>query len=239
MVFTDPPYLMNFQWAMAGDGSHNETHDVILNDNLSRSEWDLFLRDFLALIPLYCRGAWYISFYRLWIDRLFSALADTKMKWRNLIIWKKEHKNLSNSDYQSIYEPIFYWFGDDYTPMVYWWEENHEYFGGKWKQNDVWENIDPIIPSIWEVNRTKKNDLHPTMKPVELVGRAIKNSSKQWELVLDLFLGSGTTMVASHQLGRSCYGVELDPKYCKVILERMLTLDPEIEITRNGKPYSL
>ena len=239
MIFTDPPYLMNFQWAMSWDGSHNETHDVILNDNLSKDEWDQFLRDFLALIPLYCRGAWYISFYRLWIDRLFSALADTKMKWRNLIIWKKENKNLSNSDYQSIYEPIFYWFGDDYVPMVYGWEENHEYFGGKWKQNDVWDDIIPLLPSIWQINRTKKNDLHPTMKPVDLIGRCIKNSSKQWELVLDLFLGSGTTMVASHQLGRSCYGVELDPKYCKVILERMLTLDPELEITRNGKPYSL
>lgn len=105
-------------------------------------------------------------------------MADTGMKWRNLIIWQKEHKNLSNSDYQSIYEPIFYGFGDTYTPIVYGWEETHQYFGGKGKQNDVWDDIEPLLPSVWQIDRTKKNDLHPTMKPVELIGRCIKNSSK-------------------------------------------------------------
>lgn len=237
MMFSDPPYLMNFQGGMAGDGSKNNRHKVIKNDNLNKKEWDQFLRDFLSLVPTICKGSWYISFYRLGIDRLFSALTDTDLKWRNLIIWKKNHKNLSNSDYQSIYEPIFYWFADDYIPIVYGWTEEHQFFGWKWKQDDVWDDIP--LPSVWEINRTKKNDLHPTMKPVELVGRCIRNSSKPWETVLDMFLGSGTTLVACHQMGRNCVGVELDPMYCAVILDRMYKLDPTVSIFRNGVPYEI
>ena len=127
MVFTDPPYLMNFQGAMAGDGTRNDRHEVIMNDNLSKEDGDKFLTDFLALLKVYCQGGWYISFYRLGIDRMFEALSKTGMKWRNLIIWKKNHKNLSNSDYQSIYEPIFFGFSDDYVPIVYGWEKDHEF----------------------------------------------------------------------------------------------------------------
>lgn len=235
MMFSDPPYLMNFKGAMAGDGSHSKKHKVIKNDNLGRDDGDQFLRDFLAIVPQICIGPWYISFYRLGIDRLFSALSDTRMKWRNLIIWKKEHKNLSNSDYQSIYEPIFYGFQDDYNPIVYGWTDEHNFYGWKWKQNDAWTDIQ--LPSMWEINRTKKNDLHPTMKPVELISRCIRNSSKPWETVLDMFLGSGTTMVAAHQMKRTCVGVELDPFYCSVILDRMKKLDPTITLLRNWQPY--
>ncbi len=235
MAFTDPPYLMNFQGAMAGDGTHNETHDVIMNDNLGKEDGDKFLTDFLGIMKRYILGAWYISFYRLGIDRMFWALGESKMKWRNLIIWKKNHKNLSNSDYQSIYEPIFYGFGDDYTPIVYGWEEKHEYNGQKGIQNDVIDDI--AVPSIWDVDRTKVNDLHPTMKPVALIGRMIINSSRKGETVLDVFLGSGTTIVACHQLGRNCVGCELDPKYVQVILNRMQSLDPTVSIFHNGKPY--
>lgn len=202
MVFTDPPYLMNFQGAMAGDGTRNDRHEVIMNDNLSKEDGDKFLTDFLVLLKAYCQGGWYISFYRLGIDRMFEALGKTGMKWRNLIIWKKNHKNLSNSDYQSIYEPIFFGFSDDYVPIVYGWEKDHEFRGQKGVQNDVWDDIS--LPSVWEIDRTKVNDLHPTMKPVELVARGIMNSSRKGEKVLDMFLGSGTTMIACHQLKRNC-----------------------------------
>lgn len=98
---------------------------------------------------------------------MFRALEAKKLKWRNLIIWKKNHKNLSNSDYQSIYEPVFYGFVSDYEPIIYGWNDTHKFHGGKGKQNDVQE---ARVPSIWEIERTKVNDLHPTMKPVELVG---------------------------------------------------------------------
>lgn len=75
---------------------------------------------------------------------------------------------------------------------------------------------------------------HPTMKPILLIAPLIENSSKKGWIVLDSFLGSGSTMVASHQLKRKCYGMELDPKYCQVIVDRMRKLDPSLIIKRNG-----
>ena len=73
------------------------------------------------------------------------------------------------------------------------------------------------------------------MKPIALCAKGINNSSRDRDLVLDLFLGSGSTMVACHQLNRKCYGMEIDPKYCQVIIDRMRKLDPGIEIKKNGK----
>ena len=75
------------------------------------------------------------------------------------------------------------------------------------------------------------------MKPVTLLGYLMQNSSKSGWIVLDPFLGSGSTMVAAHQLNRRCYGMEIDPKYCQVIIDRMLKLDPTIKIKRNGEDY--
>jgi DNA modification methylase len=75
------------------------------------------------------------------------------------------------------------------------------------------------------------------MKPILLLAPLIENSSREGELVCDAFLGSGSTMVAAHQLNRKCFGMELDPKYCQVIVDRMHKLDPSLEIKINGKPY--
>ena len=119
--------------------------------------------------------------------------------WSTTIIWSKDRFTLGRSDYQRQYEPI-----------LYGWKEGseHSWKGGR-DQGDV-----------WNLKRPSKNDLHPTMKPVELVERAIKNSSDNEGIVLDPFLGSGTTMIACEKTGRRCYGMELDPKYCDVIIER-------------------
>ena len=83
----------------------------------------------------------------------------------------------------------------------------------------------------------KEKRVHPTQKPIKLCSDILNNLSKTNEIIIDLFLGSGSTMVASHQLKRKCYGMELDPKYCQVIVDRMLKLDPNIKIKRNGEPY--
>ena len=94
------------------------------------------------------------------------------------------------------------------------------------------------LGSVWSIGKDSGiNYQHPTQKPVGLAALAIENIITQNKIVLDLFLGSGSTMVAAHQLGRKCYGMELDPKYCQVILDRMRKLDPGIEIKRNGKLY--
>ena len=109
-----------------------------------------------------------------------------------------------------------------YEPIFYGWVDEHNFYGGN-------NGMD-----IWDIARTKKNELHPTMKPIELMDKALNDSSKINDIVLDLFLGSGSTMVASHQLKRKCYGMELDPKYCDVIVKRMIKLDSTLTIKRNG-----
>jgi len=216
MVFTDPPYLMNFTGAIDGNGNTRSTHDVITNDNLSREEGDQFLRDVATAISQYCDGAWYVCFYRLGIDRLMNAMTGVGLKWRNLVIWKKEHLNLSNSDYKSIYEPIVYGWSSDYEPVLYGWNHTHAFQGSK-GATDV---IEIAVPSVWEIPRTKKNDLHPTMKPVALCEAAILNSSKTGQTVLDLFGGSGSTLIAAEQNQRVARLMELEPKYVDVIVRR-------------------
>lgn len=216
MVFTDPPYLMNFTGAIDGQGNTRSKHKPIANDNLSKEEGAAFLRDVATSIRLYCNGAWYVCFYRLGIDWMMNALTEVGIKWRNLIIWKKEHLNLSNSDYKSIYEPIIFGWQADYEPVLYGWNMDHVFHGPK-GAIDVW---DVAVPSVWEIARTKKNDLLPTIKPVALCEAAIQNSSREREVVLDLFGGSGSTLIACETLRRVARVMELEPKYVDVIVRR-------------------
>ena len=106
---------------------------------------------------------------------------------------------MGRADYQRQYEPILYG----------WPEKAKRYWCGDRNQADV-----------WEVNKPHKNDLHPTMKPIELILRAVTNSSKQGGIVLDPFMGSGSTLIACEQSSRVCYGMELDPAYCEVVVKR-------------------
>lgn len=218
MVFTDPPYLMAFEGSVHDDGSksHNSKYGSIKNDKMTRQEGAQFLESICRAIKQNCSGAYYICFYRLGIDWLLDAMNKTALKWRAQIIWKKNNFNLSNSDYKSIYEPIIMGWADDYRPIFYGWNLEHEWYGRK-NERDVWE-IE--LPSVWEIPKTKKNDLHPTMKPVELVERAILNSSRPGGSVLDMFSGSGSTLIAVERRGRSCLAMELDPQYCDVTVNR-------------------
>lgn len=206
MVFTDPPYLMNFDGNVNRDGSKsfNAVHGKIKNDNMNREEGDQFILKMFEMIKEYNKGAYYVCFYRLGLDYIFRALDKLNNRYKALIIWNKGNGTLSNSDYMSKYEPI-----------VYGWFASHLFYGDR-------TNFD-----IWDIERTKKNDLHPTMKPVDLVIEAIKNSSKIEDLVLDLFGGSGTTLIAAEQTKRTCYMMELDPKYCDVIIKRWESLTGE------------
>lgn len=203
MVFTDPPYLMDFTGAINADGtkSHSGIHGAIKNDKMSREDGDQFISDIVRNIAIVNNGAFYICFYRLGMDYVFRALDANKLKCRAVIVWFKKGGTLSNSDYKSNYEPIFYG-----------WVKEHKFYGGKAE----WD--------FWDINKTKKNDLHPTMKPVELCERAIKNSSEINGIVLDLFGGSGSTLIACEKTNRKAYLMELDPKYCDVIIKRWQTL---------------
>jgi len=219
MVFTDPPYLMDFRGSLRGDGSKsfNGKYKPIQNDKLSKVDGIKFLDDVAGVIKQHCRGAWYICFYRLGIDWIFDALKSNGMKWRNLIIWNKGHITLSNSDYKSMYEPIVYGFENDYEPILYGWNDQHSFHGEK-GEKDIWECSGEL--SVWDISRTRLNDLHPTMKPISLCERAICNSSKRNESVLDLFGGSGSTLIACEKSGRNAYLMELEPSYCDVIILR-------------------
>jgi DNA modification methylase len=200
MVFTDPPYNMDFTGGIHADGSKsfNAKHGGIKNDKMSRTEAEDFFDAINSIIYAYCVGAFYITFYRLGIGEYWKSLERTNLKVRSLIIWDKGNHTLSNSDYMSKYEPIFYgWTGD-----------NHNFYGGN-------NGMD-----IWEIKRTAKNDLHPTMKPVELIEKALEDASKPNNVVLDLFGGSGSTLIACEKMGRKARLMELDPKYCDVIVKR-------------------
>ena len=199
MIFTDPPYLMDFSGGIHADGSKsfNATHGKIKNDKMSKEEGDTFLDDINSIIKLKVDGAFYITFYRLGIDQYYASFNRVGLKCRSLIIWDKGNHTLSNSDYMSMYEPMFYG-----------WVNNHKFYGGK-------NGMD-----IWRIKRTAKNDLHPTMKPVELCEKAIEDGSQVNGIVLDLFGGSGSTLIACEKKNRVCRMMELDPKYCDVIIKR-------------------
>ncbi len=199
MIFTDPPYLMDFTGGIHADGSKsfNAKHGAIKNDKMSKADGDDFLDSINTIIKAKVDGAFYITFYRLGIAQYYSSFDRVGLQCRSLVIWDKGNHTLSNSDYMSMYEPMFYG-----------WVNNHKFYGGK-------NGMD-----IWRIKRTAKNDLHPTMKPVELVEKAIDDGSQVNGIVLDLFGGSGSTMIASEKKNRVCRMMELDPKYCDVIIKR-------------------
>ena len=190
---------MDFTGGIHADGSKsfNAKHGAIKNDKMSKEDGEQFLDDINTIIKTKVDGAFYITFYRLGINQYYASFERTGLQCRSLIVWDKGNHTLSNSDYMSMYEPMFYG-----------WVNTHKFYGGK-------NGMD-----IWRIKRTAKNELHPTMKPVELVERAILDGSQVNGVVLDLFGGSGTTMIAAEKNGRIARLMELDPKYCDVIVQR-------------------
>ena len=196
MVFTDPPYNVNY--ANSAKDKLRGKHRPILNDALGEGFYD-FLYDALALINAHTRGAIYVAMSSSELDTLQAAFRAVGGHWSTFIIWAKNTFTLGRADYQRQYEPI-----------LYGWPEGAErYWCGDRDQGDV-----------WQIKKPQKNDLHPTMKPVELVERAIRNSSRPGDVVLDPFGGSGTTLIAAEKAGRVARLIELDPKYADVIVRR-------------------
>jgi len=194
MVFTDPPYNVGYGETKNPNWKIRE----IKNDKQTPEEWDSFCHKMFDIMKDYNTGDIYMwgasgpdgMKMRLW-------LTEMGCHWSATIVWKKQQLVLSPAKYQRIYEPCFYgWF-------------NKSSFVADRKQTEV-----------WEFDRPLNSKLHPTMKPVELCSYAIKNSSKNNTRVLDLFLGSGSTLIACEKTNRKCYGMEIDPHYCDVIVKR-------------------
>jgi len=196
MVFTDPPY--NVDYANSAKDKMRGKDRPILNDNLGDGFYDFLLA---ALKPMLdrCAGATYIAMSSSELDTLQQAFRAAGGKWSTFIIWAKNTFTLGRADYQRQYEPILYG----------WKDGADHYWCGARDQGDV-----------WHIKKPHKNDLHPTMKPVELVERAIRNSSRPGDIVLDPFGGSGTTLIAAEKTGRIGWLLELDPKYVDVIVKR-------------------
>ena len=196
MVVTDPPYGVNY--ANSAKDKLRGTNRPILNDNLGE-DFEPFLKAALTPMIAHCQGAIYIAMSSSELDTLQSAFRAAGGKWSTFIIWAKNTFTLGRSDYQRQYEPILYG----------WPEGANRHWCGDRDQGDV-----------WHFNKPRVNDLHPTMKPVELVERAIRNSSRPGDVVLDPFGGSGTTLIAAEKSGRQARLIELDPKYADVIVRR-------------------
>ncbi len=196
MTFTDPPYNVNYanttKEKMLGKSR------PIMNDNLGEG-FGSFLFDACDNILTRTKGAIYIAMSSSELDTLQAAFRAAGGKWSTFIIWAKNTFTLGRADYQRQYEPILYG----------WRDGADHYWCGARDQGDV-----------WNIKKPAKNDLHPTMKPVELVKRAVRNSSKTRDLVLDPFGGSGTTLIACEKSGRRARIIELDPKYVDVIVKR-------------------
>jgi len=196
MTFTDPPY--NVDYANTAKDKLRGKNRPILNDNLG-DDFGTLLYDACVNILTATKGAVYICMSSSELDRLQKAFREAGGKWSTFVIWAKNTFTLGRSDYQRQYEPILYG----------WKDGTDHYWCGARDQGDV-----------WFFDKPHKNDLHPTMKPVALVERAIRNSSKSRDVVLDPFGGSGTTLIAAEHAGRRARLIELDPKYVDVIVQR-------------------
>ena len=196
MAFTDPPYNVDYTGSVTDKQQGRDRR--IKNDSLGDDFYG-FLNAALSNLLSVTKGACYVAMSSSELDTLQKAFRDAGGKWSTFIIWAKHTFTLGRSDYQRQYEPI-----------LYGWKDGGDHFWcGDRNQSDV-----------WFFNKPMRNDLHPTMKPVELVERAIRNSSKSRDIVLDLFGGSGSTLIACEKTNRSARLIELDPKYVDVIIRR-------------------
>lgn len=196
MAFTDPPYNVNY--ANSAKDKLRGKDRPILNDALG-GDFGAFLYDASVNLLTVTKGAVYVCMSSSELDALQKAFRAAGGKWSTFVIWAKNTFTLGRADYQRQYEPILYG----------WKDGADHYWCGARDQGDV-----------WFFDKPAKNDLHPTMKPIALVERAIRNSSKSRDIVLDLFGGSGTTMIAAERTERRARLVELDPKYVDVIVQR-------------------
>jgi DNA modification methylase len=197
MCFTDPPY--NVGLGDHGGQGRGQRRRRISNDALPPEQWEVFCRAWGTNLVSAVDGALYVCMSTKEWPLVSRVLAGAGGHWSDTIIWRKDRFVLGRADYQRQYEPL--WYG--------WREGAEHHWCGDRDQGDV-----------WEVARPAASEAHPTQKPLALVERAITNSSKPGDAVLDLFLGSGTTLIAAERTGRLCYGMELDEHYARVVLAR-------------------
>jgi DNA modification methylase len=223
MVVTDPPYnvALGMETKEQAKARNRRTDGLIIkNDKMSNDDFYQFLYDFYSALSTAVKkgGSIYVWYASSEVVNFVSALVDAGWLYKQELIWNKTSMIMGRQDYQWKHEPCLYGWLDG---------GSHNWYSDR-KQT-----------TIIDFDKPSRNGEHPTMKPIGLFGCQIENSSKVGDLVIDAFGGSGTAMVACHQLKRKARIVEFDPKYCDVIVKRMITLDPTLKIKRNGEDFTL
>lgn len=218
MVFTDPPWNVNY-----GATDHPSWKPrTIMNDAMSTEDFKEFMNSTFKVMNQFSKlgcMTYVVMSAQEW-GNMMLTLALNEYHWSSTIIWNKDSLVLSRKDYHTKYEPIFY----------------------GWKEGEA--RLHPLDDrkqcDVWDIPRPKISELHPTTKPIELVVKAIKNSSNMRNIVLDLFGGSGTTLIACVDTERYCRMMELDPKYVDVIVKRYVDKvgsDADVFVLRDGQQY--
>jgi DNA modification methylase len=204
LLLTDPPYGVSYADKNAflnAISRGNRIQKEIANDHMAPEEMHEFWSRVLtnAHAASTNKASYYIFSPQGGDLMMMTSITRAKWQLKHMLVWVKNNHVLGRCDYHYQHEPVFFGWKEDGT---------HEFFGGS------------SCFSVLNFDRPMKNDLHPTMKPLELCAYLIKNSTREGGLVLDLFLGSGSTLIASEQTGRACCGTELDPAYVDVIVRR-------------------
>jgi DNA modification methylase len=210
MIFTDPPYNVDYV---------GKTKDALTIENDHKSEADFlsFLQSAFGIMAAFSKrgGVAYICHADSSGHLFRQAFRDAGFLLKQCLIWNKNSMVLGRQDYHWKHEPILYGWKDG---------ASHTWYGTRSET------------TVWDIPRPSKSEQHPTMKPVELVQRALENSSKDGDIVFDPFLGSGSTLIACQKTGRRCFGFELDPRYADRIVQRYCEYVGSAEIIVNGEP---
>lgn len=237
MVFTDPPYNVNYK------GGGKETSNGIMNDNMSAEQFDQFLdKVFKNYHDFMKSGGGAYVFHSTSTQKQFEdAMSRAGFEIKNQLIWNKPMAALGWGDYRWKHEPFFYagikgvptkFYGDRTNATVIDMHDDEEKLL-KWVKREMKLQREGKT-TVWTMKRDPVNEyVHPTQKPVELITYALFNSSKEGDIVLDLFGGSGSTMIACHKTGRIARIMELDPKYVETILTRFAQYT-KIDPVRDG-----
>jgi DNA modification methylase len=239
MVFTDPPYNINYK------GQGKNTSNTIIADNVLEDEFDKFLdRVFENYSKNAKDGAGVYVFHASRTQSQFEkALNKNGYEIKNQLIWNKPMSALGWGNYRWKHEPFFYAgkkdkqivFYGDRTHSTVWDFQKTEQQLLNWARKQKKAEAEGKT-TVWSMKRDNVQEyVHPTQKPVELISYAFFNSTKGEDIVMDLFLGSGSTLIASEKTGRICYGMELDPKYIDVIVERYCEYTGNRNIIKNGQ----
>lgn len=224
LIVTDPPYNVAVK---------NAQGMTIANDNLESAEFKAFLVKAFANMEeqLKAGGVFYVWYASKEQIHFEEALKEAGLQIREQLIWKKNHFILGRQDYHWQHEPCMYgwkegakhYFIEDRTQSTVLLEDKLDFT--KLKKEEMLELLQEIYnkkinTTVLEEDKPLINELHPTMKPVRLLARLINNSSREEEIVLDLFVGSGSTLIACEQLNRKCYAMEIDEQYASVTIKR-------------------